>query len=126
MTNTTPKTLTRVACAGLLAGLAPVAFAQATSPKAIYESTCAACHATGVIGAPKFGDAAQWQERLKKGRDTLYQSALSGTPKGMPPKGGKAELTDAQIKATVDYMISGGAPTTAKADTKADAKPGAK
>jgi c(7)-type cytochrome triheme protein len=119
-------TMTRCVLAGLLAGFGAIALAQAGSPKAIYESTCAACHATGVIGAPKFGDAAQWQERLKKGRDALYKSALNGTPKGMPPKGGKAELTDTQIKATVDYLISGGAATTAKADAKPDAKGDAK
>jgi c(7)-type cytochrome triheme protein len=124
-------TMIRILIAGHLAGLASLAFAQANSAKAIYESTCSACHATGVIGAPKFGDSEQWKERLKKGRDTLYKSALNGTPKGMPPKGGKAELTEAQIKATVDYMIAGGgaagpAAAAPAASAKADAKAGAK
>ncbi len=114
----------RVLLAGVLAATSSIVLAQAGVGKAIYESTCSACHASGVIGAPKFGDGAAWQARLKNGRDALYKSAMNGTPKGMPPKGGKAELTEAQIKAAVDYMIaSGGAATAAAAPgAKGDAK----
>jgi cytochrome c5 len=36
--------------------------------------------------------------------DTLVMHATKG--KGaMPPKGGRADLTDAQIKSTVEYMV---------------------
>ena len=73
--------------------------------KATYDSVCAVCHASGVAGAPKFGDKAAWKERLKAGKDTLHASALKG--KGaMPPKGGNAALSDDAVKASVDYLLS--------------------
>jgi len=81
--------------------------------KATYDSSCAACHAQGVAGAPKFGDAAAWKDRIAKGKDKLHESAIKGFKgeKGfMPPKGGFANLSDDQVKAAVDYMVksSGG------------------
>ncbi len=71
----------------------------------IYGATCAACHGAGVLGAPKFGDKALWGPRVAKGKDTLYSSALNGFNM-MPPRGGNAALSDADVKAAVDYMIS--------------------
>lgn len=72
--------------------------------KAVFDKVCSVCHATGVAGAPKFGDKAAWAPRIKTGMDTLYQAALHG--KGaMPPKGGHTELADADVKAAVDYMV---------------------
>jgi c(7)-type cytochrome triheme protein len=81
-----------------------------TTPKAVYEQSCAVCHATGIAGAPKFGDAAQWTPRMKSGMDALVRSAIAGTAKGMPPKGGRADLSEAQLRAVVEYMMAGGAP----------------
>jgi cytochrome c5 len=73
--------------------------------KATYDAICQACHAAGVAGAPKFGDKAAWAPRIKQGLDTLHNSALKG--KGaMPPKGGNPTLSDADVKAAVDYMAS--------------------
>ncbi len=73
--------------------------------KKIYASTCAMCHDSGAAGAPKLGDKADWEARLKKGIDKVYDVALHG--KGaMPPKGGKASLKDDEVKAVVDYMVS--------------------
>ncbi|MBK6850661.1 MAG: c-type cytochrome [Burkholderiales bacterium] len=97
--------------------------AQGNAAKAIYDSSCSACHATGVIGAPKFGDAAQWGPRAARGVDALVKSAIAGTPKGMPPKGGRADLSDAQMRAVVDYMLS--AAGLGKAAPAAAAKPAA-
>ena len=77
--------------------------------KAVYEASCAACHATGVAGAPKFGDKAGWKERIAKGMPTLYDHAIKGFQGKagfMPPKGGNASLADADVKAAVDYMVS--------------------
>lgn len=76
--------------------------------KATYEQACGACHAAGVAGAPKFGDAAAWKDRIAQGNDTLYEHAIKGfTGKGgvMPPKGGFANLSDDEVKAAVDYMV---------------------
>ena len=71
-------------------------------------SSCAACHASGVAGAPKFGLAEAWNERITKGKETLYTNAINGFqgPQGyMPAKGGNSSLSDESIKAAVDYMI---------------------
>ncbi|MDR5755473.1 c-type cytochrome [Caballeronia sp. LZ035] len=87
---------------------APAAGAQsadaAQAGKALYEQVCQACHAAGVLGAPKFGDKAAWAPRLKEPMDTVYNYALHG--KGaMPPKGG-SNAPDADVKAAVDYMVN--------------------
>ncbi len=62
------------------------------------------CHASGVAGAPKFGDKAAWAPRIKQGIDTLHNSALKGK-NAMPPKGGNTALPDADVMAAVDYMV---------------------
>jgi cytochrome c5 len=75
------------------------------SGKSTYDSICSACHGSGVAGAPKLGDKAAWAPRLKTGKDALYGVALKG--KGaMPPKGGNPSLSDAAVKAAVDYMAA--------------------
>lgn len=71
--------------------------------KKIYDTTCAACHASGVAGAPKTGDKAAWAPRLKAGMNALYANALKGK-NAMPPKGGNAALADDDVKAAVDYL----------------------
>ena len=71
--------------------------------KKIYDSTCVACHGTGVAGAPKAGDKAAWAPRLKTGMKSLYADALKGK-NGMPPKGGNTALSDDELKAAVDYL----------------------
>lgn len=93
------------------AGAAPVAAAQpaaAAGPvdgKAVYGKACVACHATGVANAPKLGDKAAWAPRLGAGVDGLTKSVIGG--KGaMPPKAGNPSLTDAEIRAAVEYLVS--------------------
>ncbi len=104
-------------------------FAQ-SGGKSVYESACAGCHGSGVLNAPKFGDAAAWGARAKAagGIDGLVRSATAGTAKGMPPKGGRAELSAAQLKETIEYMMSGGKAATAAAKPaeKPAEKPAAK
>jgi cytochrome c5 len=73
--------------------------------KAVYDKVCAVCHGTGVAGAPKFGDKPAWSARLAQGKDALHANAIKG--KGaMPPKGGNPALSDAEVSAAVDYMLS--------------------
>lgn len=85
---------------------APVADAGGPDKiKAIYTASCAACHTTGAAGAPKLGDNSAWAPRIKAGNEALYDSALKGK-NAMPPKGGNASLSDADVKAVVDYMVS--------------------
>jgi cytochrome c5 len=86
---------------------AQVTASAATKPdgKKVYETTCVACHAAGVANAPKFGDKKAWAPHLAHGVSELHQSALKG--KGaMPPKGGNLTLSEAEVKAAVDYMLN--------------------
>ncbi len=72
--------------------------------KALYTQVCQACHAAGVLGAPKFGNKADWAPRLKDPMDTVYNYALHGKGQ-MPPKGG-SNASDDDVKAAVDYMVN--------------------
>jgi cytochrome c5 len=78
--------------------------ADAGVGKKTFDTVCTACHTAGVAGAPKLGDKAAWAPRVAQGKDTLYQSALHGK-KAMPAKGGNPSLSDADVKAAVDYMV---------------------
>jgi len=89
----------------------PAASAAVRKPdgKKIFTDTCSVCHGQGIAGAPKFGDKALWAPRVAQGVDVLYQHALNGFQgKGglMPPKGGNTSLSDAEVKAAVDYMVA--------------------
>ena len=70
----------------------------------VYESTCINCHGTGVANAPKFGDKKAWAMHLMHGTEHLYENALKGLG-AMPPRGGNLTLSDADVKAAVDYMV---------------------
>ncbi len=71
----------------------------------IYKSACAMCHDSGAAGAPVLGAKADWSKRMKTGADTVLKNAING--KGaMPPKGGKTSLSDGDMKAVVDFMLS--------------------
>jgi len=95
-----------VVAAAPAATQAPAAAAPAAvDGKKVYDGVCMVCHAAGVAGAPKFGDRAAWAPRLKTGLDALYASALKGK-NAMPAKGGNAALSDADVKAAVDFMTA--------------------
>jgi cytochrome c5 len=88
---------------------APVQVAENAVGKKVYGSVCALCHAANVAGAPKPGDKADWGPRIAQGNEVLYKHAIEGFTgaKGMmPAKGGGANLTDDEIKAAVDHMVS--------------------
>jgi c(7)-type cytochrome triheme protein len=104
----------RLAALALTVALAAIAApAAAEDAKALYARRCSACHDAGILGAPKPGSAADWGPRLKGGREALYKSAARGTPKGMPPRGGDATISDRDLRAVVDLMS--GAPPAAAA-----------
>lgn len=71
----------------------------------IVTSVCAACHASGLMQSPKLGSADDWAPRIEKGIETLYDHAINGFNM-MPAKGGRADLSDDDIKAAVDFMVS--------------------
>lgn len=101
---------------------APEAMAPTTMPAApkvaggntakgedTYKKTCFACHDAGVAGAPKLRDKAAWGSRIAQGMDKLYTNSIKGFQGKagmMPPKGGNMALSDADVKAAVDYMVS--------------------
>lgn len=94
--------------AALAAAASQVAYGGTTDGKTIYDQLCTACHTSGVGMAPML-TAAGFGARLAKGKETLYQHAIEGFtgPDGgiMPPKGGNPALSEAQIQATVDWML---------------------
>ena len=77
------------------------------SGEAIVRARCSNCHEKGVGGAPKIGDRAAWTPRVKEGLDGVIRSAINGHG-AMPPRGGMADLTDAEIRSAVIYMFSYG------------------
>jgi len=77
--------------------------------KEVYDAACFVCHTPGAAGAPKLGDVTAWGPRLEKGLEVLYHSSINGfmgTAGMMPPKGGRPDFSDDDVKAAVDYMVS--------------------
>ncbi len=71
-----------------------------------YQAQCAACHAAGALGSPKFGDAAAWAPRIGAGLAALTNSALKGK-NSMPAQAGGA-LSDLEISRAAAYMANNG------------------
>lgn len=71
----------------------------------VYKAVCAACHTTGAIGAPKLGDIAGWASRNAQGYDKLVSNAINGI-RGMPAKGGNADLDDIEVARAVVYLAN--------------------
>jgi cytochrome c5 len=92
--------------------VARVTLAKASTPggglprsgEAIYATTCAACHATGVAGAPKIGDAVAWAPRIKLGLAGLVKSATAGK-NAMPPKGG-SDASELELARAIVFMAN--------------------
>ncbi len=84
---------------------APAAAAGPRSGEDVFHAHCAACHATGVAGAPKVGDKAAWSPRAAQGIDTLLKHATNGL-NAMPPKGTCGECSSDELKNAIEYMLS--------------------
>ena len=85
-----------------------VAYGGSLDGATIYGALCTGCHTGGVAGAPKLEKAA-WGARIAQGADTLHSHAINGYtgPAGMmPARGGNPALSDEQVKATVDWMLT--------------------
>ena len=86
----------------------PVVTVVLENGEQVYEVACKTCHDTALLGAPKPGDAANWAPRLAQGKATLYEHAIKGfTGKTgtMPTKGGRTDISDELVRASVDYML---------------------
>lgn len=113
----TPAATQATAPASAPAAPAPAAAAPAAAPapapvqtttvdgKKIYDATCGVCHNSGVAGAPKLGDKAGWSARVAAGMDTLVAHSINGI-RAMPPRGGNPKLSDAEVRAAVEYMVA--------------------
>jgi cytochrome c5 len=101
--------------AGAAVAPTPTAAAAPAAPSAVdgkkvYDTACTACHTAGIAGAPKSGDKAAWAPRIAQGANVLYDHAIKGFQGKagvMPAKGGNTSLSDAEVKAAVDYMVAG-------------------
>lgn len=80
----------------------------------VVKAQCYKCHQDGKGGAPKIGDREAWSKRLNQGIDRAVSSAIHGHG-GMPPRGDKADLTDAEVRAAILYMFNPKAPAKAEA-----------
>ena len=98
-----------LAAAAAAAVTAPTPVATVLSGPQVYNAACIVCHQPpGVGGAPPVGDVAAWTPRIAQGLDTLHMHALQGyqgTAGFMPPKGGRVDLSDAEIMSAVDYLV---------------------
>jgi len=87
-----------------------VAYGGTLDGKTIFGDLCQTCHTNAATGAPLLTDKANWAPRIAQGIDTLFKHAIEGFQgkdgKLMPAKGGNPSLTDAQVKATVQWMVS--------------------
>ena len=93
--------------APVAAAPAPVqvaAVAAESSGESVYTGACGACHSTGALNAPKVGDTAAWEPRIAQGLEALVSAAVNGK-NAMPARGGQPALSDADIRAAVEYML---------------------
>ncbi len=82
---------------------APAAGGTPRDGASIYNAVCGACHNTGAAGAPKIDDKGAWAPRVAQGKDALIKSLTNG--KGAMPAKGGADLSDAEIKGVIDYVV---------------------
>ncbi|OUW60184.1 MAG: hypothetical protein CBD58_05040 [bacterium TMED198] len=79
-----------------------------TKGKEIYELNCKYCHTRGGSGAPPLWDFNDWQDRYKKGIDSLLENTFKGYvgKKGiMPPRGGCFKCSKEDLELVIKYML---------------------
>jgi len=86
----------------------------------VYTAQCAACHAVGAAGAPKFADAGAWAPRIKQGLETLVTSSLKG--KGAMGAQAGGDFNDTEIARAVVYMTNNAGAKFAEPQAPAAAK----
>ncbi len=74
------------------------------SGEAVYAAQCVACHAAGVAGAPKFGDAAAWAPRIATGYEAMLVSVLKG--KGAMGAQGGGAYRDEELGRAVVHLAN--------------------
>ncbi|GEM_PF-574839 len=80
------------------------AFDGSTDGELIYRRVCETCHVAGAAGAPVM-EASAWGDRLDQDFEVLVANAIDGIG-AMPPRGGRSDLTDEQVEASVEHMLA--------------------
>ena len=92
---------------GIAMWLGAAGMANTASGEAVYQAKCSSCHDSGAGQAPRVTVRADWLAREARGRHAMVESALKGMPAtAMGAKGGFVELSDAEVRDTVDYMLA--------------------
>jgi cytochrome c5 len=73
--------------------------------KKTYTRYCFSCHAAGVAGAPRTGDAVAWAPRIEKGTEKMLESVIQGMPPGMPARGMCLQCSDEELADALDFML---------------------
>ena len=75
------------------------------SGEAVFNQFCTACHTTGLLGAPKKGETAEWTKRANAlgGYNKLLQQAYAGIG-SMPPKGTCMNCSEDEFSNAMQYM----------------------
>ena len=71
----------------------------------IVRQVCMECHGSGTDKAPKIGDKMRWAPLIAEGQIVLTAHGYVGV-RGMPPKGGKADLSIEDFSAAINYMVN--------------------
>jgi cytochrome c5 len=84
---------------------APAGVDAGRSGAQVYAAVCAACHDSGVLNAPRFGDRNAWKPLLAEGQRSLTRTAIRGIRK-MPARGGDTSLSDREVARAVVHMAN--------------------
>ena len=97
--------LTRIAPFGVVKIAAPSGPKGNLTGEQVYGQVCKTCHEGGIAGAHKLGDKAAWGKVIAQGEKLTVQHAIAGI-RAMPPRGGNADLTDAEVQRAVAFMVN--------------------
>lgn len=105
-----PTSMTEEAVMARIQKVGQVSLGQASKElktgEEVYKVQCTTCHAAGLLGAPKLGDATAWSPRIKTGYDALLNSALKGKNSMTPQSGGA--FSDHEVGRAVVYLANAG------------------
>ena len=75
----------------------------------LWLQNCESCHGYGIADAPVPMNPEDWDHRLIKDKQLLYDHAINGfigpDYSMMPARGGNENLADKEVRLAVDYMI---------------------
>lgn len=72
--------------------------------EAVYNAQCLACHAAGLVGAPKFADANDWRPRLSAGYDSLLAAVING--KGAMGAQAGGAFNEIELARAMVYLVN--------------------